>query len=211
MKKYSLIIPTIWASKIIKESINDYQNSSYIEEIIIIDNNPKHQERVLFNDRKTTQIAEENNIYVNPAWNKGVAMSRSNYLIFANDDIHIHDIDSLLQKMEDLNWDLAGINLKNSNIRSGIEYRRLVNGERRREGFGCFFLMKKSSYVQIPESIKIWYGDDIQFNNAKNKYIFSVPLAKFELSKSVNSDSNFQKIIESDKENYSRYIQGTLS
>jgi hypothetical protein len=200
-------MPTIWASRIIRESIPGYSKSKYIDEIIIIDNNLNHQDKILFTDKNILQIEEGENTYVNPAWNKGVRLSKNDYVIFANDDLYIHDLDCLLGVMENLDWDLAGINLRNSNRRTGVEYRKIVNGERRMEGYGCFFLMKKSAYIQVPEEIKIWYGDDIQFDNAKSKYIFSAPMVRFELSKSINSDNKLSQVIEMDKVNYQRYIQ----
>jgi len=60
--QYSVIIPTMWKSKCLDEMIPLYDK--YVDEIIIIDNNPE-EKRKLKSD-KIKILSKGHNIYVNP-------------------------------------------------------------------------------------------------------------------------------------------------
>ena len=83
------------------------------------------------------------------------------------------------------NYDLIGFDIHNSNKNKNIVFTELNEESKRPNGFGTFFIVKKDKYIKIPDGIKIWYGDDIQFYGIKNKAMFNVPSVFFEMSKTV--------------------------
>lgn len=202
-----MIIPTMWQSDLIYNICNNYPDSKYIDEIIIIDNDKSAS--LDFNHEKLNVIKEDSNIYVNPAWNKGVGLSKNDFIIISNDDVYIEDIDSLFKEIESLDFNIMCINVKSSNKKSCVEITKLNNDSRRLSGYGSFFIMKKEKYIHIPEDIKIWYGDDILFDYNENRYCFSVPTVKFYTSKTLdnpkNHSRNFKKIIKDDLNAYNNF------
>lgn len=88
-KYFSIVIPTMWKSNKIFGMLPVYEKSKYVKEIIIIDNNPK-KKIDLSEYKKIRYYTKGKNIYVNPSWNWGYALSNYN-LILANDDIIIND------------------------------------------------------------------------------------------------------------------------
>ena len=69
---YTVIIPTMWVNvTLLEKMICIYNQSNYINEIIIIDNNPIDKIKLDF--KKVKILTKNKNIYVNPAWNWGVS------------------------------------------------------------------------------------------------------------------------------------------
>lgn len=207
MRKYSMIIPTMWQSDLINNICSNYPSSEYIDEIIIIDNDKSLSPN--FSHEKVRILKEEDNIYVNPAWNKGVNLSKNDFIIISNDDVYIEDIDFLFKEIDTLDFDIMCIDVKFSNKKSCVEITKLNSKSERLSGYGSFFIMKKEKYIHIPEDIKIWYGDDILFDYNENRYCFSVPVVKFYTSKTLNNPKNrsrnFKKIIADDQIAYNKF------
>lgn len=202
MKKYSLVIPTMWKSDLLENIISTYSSSSHIDEIILIDNQKESARPIESSKLKIS--SEPQNLYVNPAWNKGVSMSMSEYVIISNDDVFIENIDLVFEKISDLEFDVIFINLKDSNNDEDVLLEKITHNNirrLRRTGHGSFFIVKKEKYIPIPEDIKIWYGDDIQFNN-QEKYTISVPKVTFYTSTTISTDKAFKKLILRDKKFY---------
>lgn len=193
MSKFSVIIPTMWIPKTFLESINEYLKSSYVDEIIIIDNNPNFRPNLPEND-KIKLITKGYNIFVNPAWNWGVKISKNENLIIANDDLFFSDVETVLHNLNNCDYDLVGLNYKNLNSGNGVLIES-IKGDME-SGFGCFLFLKKHNYFEIPESFKIWYGDRILFNNNSKIGVISLDNVKITLSETIKSSNNFSKITE---------------
>lgn len=143
--------------------IPKYQDSEYVKEIIIIDNNPENKFD-FDSDDKIIYHTEGQNVYVNPAWNIG--FSYSNYeLILANDDIIIEDIDSVLSLIGETDYDIVGIRMGTKTDKMRIDPIEKFPTNH----FGSFMYIK--NYIYIPEQIKIWYGDNILFDGNKKRGI----------------------------------------
>jgi len=203
---YSIVIPTMWKSDIFNKAIMSYRKSKKISEIIIINNDIKKKIPIFFNHPKIKILNQNKNIFVNPSWNLGVKVAKNNNIIIANDDVFIHDLGRILTVVEKKGYDLVGLNLHKTNKSKFIEIDDMSN-KKRPHGFGMFFIVKKDKYVNIPDDIKIWYGDDIQFYSTPKKAIFSAPKAELEVSKTVKSNPRNKKIItEQDRPGYKKFV-----
>ena len=96
MKNFSVIIPTMWKSDYLLKMIEVYNNSEFISEVIIIDTEP--ESKMPIDSDKVSVYTKGENIYVNPAWNMGVSLAKTPFVIIANDDILLNpkEFDELL-------------------------------------------------------------------------------------------------------------------
>lgn len=201
MNKFSIIIPTMWLSSKVIEILRVFNSSDFVDEIILIDNN-FNKAYNLNEYKKVIHIKNENNLYVNPSWNLGVKLSKNENVIISNDDLIIKNIDSIISNSATNCYDLIGLDYQNINKGNGVIFKNSnVNMEK---GFGCFMITKKSKYINIPEEIKIWYGDLFLFNSIKNKAIFSCDGVDIQLSRTVLKIQDLHSIIDNDKKIFSK-------
>jgi hypothetical protein len=193
MNKISIIIPTMWKSYILSSALKEYINSEFISEVILIDNEPSSKFEVPISDKIKIYTKNEN-IYVNPSWNWGVDLSSNNNLIFANDDICIKNLDSLITKF--LDYDDCIIGLDYSKINTTEEINFEISEGHMCKGFGCFFFLNKKNYFKIPDDLKIFYGDVILYNSIKNRIKFSCSNITIKMSTTSNYYLDYFKTIE---------------
>lgn len=163
MNKYTIIIPTLWKSNRTLKLIDDLKQCEFVDEIIIIDNKSDRVEDKT--EGKVRLVSFGENIYVNPAWNKGIELAKNDCIALCNDDINF-------------NPNIFGAITENVLTYSGIigmgegNYKDPIDEERgpyidmwkpgvNDWGWGCLILLKKSHWLRIPDEIKIWYGDNI--------------------------------------------------
>lgn len=164
MNNISVVIPTMWVPNTFEEQLNNLVH--HVDEIIIVNNyfnnTPdwsilKHTSIKIYN--------QEENIYVNPAWNLGVKESKNNTICLLNDDILFdYTIFDNIDKLNELNYGVIGLEML-API-NGIVNLKPIN--ERCWGFGCMMFFNRDNYYVIPDELKILYGDDYLFN--KNKY-----------------------------------------
>lgn len=193
MTKFSMIIPTMWVIESFNQTIKEYLKSNLIDEIIIIDNKPNSRPKLPIDDRIKI-LSKGHNIFVNPAWNWGVKEAKNDNLIFANDDVILIDIDKLLYEIVINKFPIIGVSIDDVNDTEGIHIEQVYDPMKR--GFGCFFYINKSNYIFIPDDLKIFYGDTILYNSSIERYIFKTKNFKFQLSKTIKSDSKLISLIE---------------
>ena len=161
----TFVIPTLWKSERIKDTIESFKLSDRKDiELIIIDNtNSDFKDR----DSRITVIKVKKNIFVNPAWNIGSTLTKNNYICLLNDDISLN-INCLLNNFEkmvevDSNFGMIGLHKRNFNVddyNSDSDKLQLVELDNRPFGFGCMMILKKENYVTIPDIFKVFFGDD---------------------------------------------------
>ena len=193
---FSVVIPTMWLSDKIIEMIPKYQSCELIKEIIIIDNNPTKKIK-LHRYSKVKYYTEGSNIFVNPAWNIGHLLS-NHQLLLVNDDIIIEDIDKVLSLINDSDYDIVGVRLGELTDDIRIDDVKIFP----KNNFGAFMYIK--NYFHIPNTIKIWFGDDLQFdNNQKRGVLVDAGITSNE-SKTVNIINNavINEVYLRDKELY---------
>jgi hypothetical protein len=200
MNKFSIIIPTMWFSSKLECLIEELIKSELVEEIIIIDNNTLSNNKTKIVSEKLKVLSQKENIFVNPAWNLGVEISKNENIIISNDDLCITNINKVLLEILNTNFDFIGLDYQNINNNDGVIITKTSGGMTK--GFGCFMFIKKNKYIQIPENIKIWFGDAILYNNIENKGKLSCDNFIIELSKTIKSMSNSLETIKQDEINY---------
>lgn len=165
MNKYSVIIPTLWMSNKLEAMMPIYYDLA--DEIIIIDNNPKKR---FIHDKRIRYLTKNHNIFVNPAWNWGAREARNDRLIIANDDVIIPRLAELIEVFDGSNYDIIGSDFRGCHFDKQITINPIFQ---MLWGWGCFMIMRKSAYYQIPEEFKIWFGDNILFMNNFRRGAFS--------------------------------------
>ena len=161
MEKFTIGIPTIWKSERITKLVKDLDSSDSIGEILIIDNLHLYDGR--FNELlKVRVIQPEENLYVNPAWNRIVKESQYDLVGLLNDDINFDtNIFKSFNAEVLLNVGITGMGQENYEIKE-FEGTPIITDAKYTSdgGWGCMLLLHKNHWVDIPESLKIWYGDN---------------------------------------------------
>lgn len=162
MDKYSIVIPTLWKSQRTNKLLKDLDACEFVDEIIIIDNTSIYKIDRTIDKFKTISFGE--NIYVNPAWNLGVKMAKNNCIAILNDDINFDpNIFGIVN--EEILSHIGIIGMGEGNYKEPIDKERgpfidVWESGINDWGWGCFIMLHKKYWIDIPENIKIWYGDN---------------------------------------------------
>lgn len=119
---------------------------------------------------KVRILQQEENIFVNPAWNLGAGQASSRYLIISNDDIAIGPVvvDALLQHLRRGRVGVIGVG--RSCFKAGPNgVPRFRAAYWRSFGFGTLMAMPRENYIEIPSDLKIWSGDDWLFDRQSQR------------------------------------------
>jgi hypothetical protein len=167
-----IVIPTLMQcdEEIFEYSLREANASPAVNQIIIIDNSGTKHFKSNLNKVKSFGMRE--NIFVNAAWNIGVDLSQSEHVVIMNDDIACRreNYDFINEVLSASDCGLCSI--KTNNINNLNEYLNDNNlndtistdenfGNSDNNKTGWFFGVKKSLWKNIPDSIKIIYGDDL--------------------------------------------------
>lgn len=114
MKEFDVIIPTMWVPQNLLSCLKKYVSYDYVRQVILVDNNRKKRPKdSVLSHPKVTIVDYGRNIYVNPAWNEGVARATSDQICIANDDIDIEEsVFELVNSHGLIDGDLIGVNLR---------------------------------------------------------------------------------------------------
>lgn len=152
----------MWVPQTFEIQLNELVSKDIIHEIIIINNKKdKTPNWNILASKKIRLIDQENNIYVNPAWNLGVQLAESEFICLLNDDILFNTIifDAITPIVSSHESGLYGLNMF-----SESDKLKLTTATERCWGFGCLMIMKRENYNPIPDNLKILYGDDYLFH-----------------------------------------------
>jgi glycosyltransferase involved in cell wall biosynthesis len=165
-EKFSIVVPTMWKYAPFVEFLKDLVKFPLVDEIIIINNDQENTPvDDIFEHEKIKLVSFGRNIYVNPAWNFGVGVSRNNKICILNDDV-IFDV-KLFYRINEMDLSSTGV----IGISPGnAEHRQppFVNGSinivpwqgENTLGFGCLMFIHKDWWIDIPTELKIYYGDN---------------------------------------------------
>lgn len=166
MKKYSIVIPTLWKSNRTKKLIKDLNDCQYVDEIIIIDNTGTEERDILPTIYpKLRMVSKGENIYVNPAWNWGIELAKNDLIALVNDDINFNPY-ILGQLTKEVFSEFGIIGQCEQNYKGNNTDEPIIEkwtGSVRDWGWGCLIMFDKKDWIDIPDDIKIWYGDDYIF------------------------------------------------
>jgi len=202
--KCSVIIPTMWKSDYLFTMLDVYEINEHVSEVILIDNDISKTPD-LSKYTKVKRHTKGTNLFVNPSWNWGVELVMSEYIAIINDDIVIEEknFNNIIERTLLLNdKEMIGVNEKC--YQDNNKKLQFTLSKKMKKGFGCFMSMRKSNYKHIPEDLKIWYGDDIQYKNNKVFEITGINI-KTKMSTTVNA---FRKTIaKQDVDNWENIIK----
>lgn len=160
MRLFSVVIPTLQRSELLSPLVDLYAEHPLVGEIIVINN---ASAPLAWNSPKVRVLQQEQNIYVNPAWNLGAAEARHDLLLISNDDIEIDPeiIDALAKRLRPS----VGLIMPCTRTvnRRDTHRIRFTPTFRRRRGAGILIAMETKAYVPIPEDLLIYCGDDWLF------------------------------------------------
>jgi len=201
--KISVVIPTIWSSDLIFESISKLDKCDAIGEIIIINNKPS-KNVCTYKSNKIIEYQFSENIFVNPAWNFGVKHAKFNKICLLNDDVIV----------DELAFYYALFLLDNNEIgiigasKTCFKQSDIYNIEKilvRNRGFGTMLFLTKQNYNPIPDDLKIWFGDDWLIKYYEGRvFRMKGPFIRTVMSSS-SENPEFKSIIDNDVKNSLKY------
>ena len=170
MNKFTLVLPTMWRYAPFMDFLPDLLEHELVDEVIVFDNDPSRtpDTGILDHPKINYQCVGEN-IYVNPAWNKGVELSRNKFVAFISDDV-IFDL-RLLSRVAQVLSDKCGV-IGNCPGLAEYNQKPFKNGSinlvpwyhDHTFGFGCLMFVYKDTYLPIPDGLKLFYGDQWIFD-----------------------------------------------
>lgn len=133
---------------------------SAVSEIILVDNAPSAKPEGLPQLTKLVHLPQEENIYVNPAWNLGVQYATSDKICICNDDV-LFDCDLIFGHFETRGLNgITGIHPDSFDHSTWNEGDPIRSKEVHiKQMWACILFLNQRSYRQIPEEMKIWWGD----------------------------------------------------
>jgi len=215
VNKISVIIPTLQKNlEVLIQLVSTLEKDLYIDEILIINNSSK--EINLNNNNKIKIINLNSNIYVNPAWNLGVTLAQNELIALLNDDILLpyNFFTNFIHTLPN-NFGVIGISTKyiksiEKCIENPKEEKPIIDRINYRcFGYGICMLLCKSSYIEIPDSIKIMYGDDWLFHKCKKqgKQNFCITgQTVYHIGSLTSAINTFNPIIKKDGHTYKKMI-----
>lgn len=170
MKKFSIVIPTMWQYKPFLEFLQDLVKFHLVDEIIIINNNFTQTPRSdILSHEKIKMVNHPSNVYVNPAFNQGVAMSKNDNVCLLGDDT-VFDLRAFYRVSDVLNEHsgVIGIcpgaaNFNQPPFESGSIKIIPWTGQHT-FGFGSVMFINKAWWIDIPQEFVLYYGDNWIFD-----------------------------------------------
>lgn len=207
MKK-SIVIPTLWrCPERLLRMLAIYQASPRVGEVLIIDNHPALRPRI--DHDKVRILPQEQNIYVNPAWNLGAREARFE-LVLANDDIELDRLDELIAAVDACGLDLVGacngVDDGDIVIQELAEFPVCIPEQPQySSGFGSLMFVR--DYQPIPASMRLYYGDNVLFEQARSRGMFR-GLRFLNPSSTAEASSEWDAIKHADESAFLDYLDG---
>ena len=168
---FTVVVPTMWKYPPFLDFVQDLSRFHLVSDIIIINNNssrtPLHP---VLSHPKVRIFDFGNNIYVNPAFNLGVAESKNDKICLLNDDLIFdprifYRVDEVLNESSGVVGICPGLDeFKQAPFTSGsIKIIPWTPGQHT-FGFGCLMFVHRTWYEYIPGSFRLYYGDNWIFD-----------------------------------------------
>ena len=171
----SVVIPTMFRSHRTATMIDLLSKCDLVSEIIVIAND----DDTLPTMPKVITITPSENLFVNPSWNLGFAISSGRYLCIMNDDITFNPDKVFFECLKQVHLTPPCI------IGCGGTEMKTTEVLTRPHGWGCFLFMQRYQYAMIPNELKVSFGDDWLFDAAD--YTYALPMRWFETEMSTTS------------------------
>lgn len=202
----SVVVPTMWKYLPFLDFIKDIVTVDTVSELIIIDNAPDvTPKNDILDHKKVNMISFGKNIFVNPAWNYGVNISKSDIVCILNDDLTF-DLRLFGKIVDFMTPEIGVIGLSEGRVEYGqtpittgsIDFEPFVNQSC--FGFGELMFVHKKHWRDIPEGLDIGFGDNFIFDqylfSGRQNYFITNMNHYHAVSQTVNSmSSEFRQIL----------------
>lgn len=159
MNFFSVIIPTLQRSAELNQLVDQCVAHPRVQEVIVINNAPTP---LAWTSPKVRVLQQEKNIFVNPAWNLGVEAANGEYVAIVNDDVlfsdEVFDYAARLLRLPFVG--MVGPDGAFMNRPAVALSHRIASEGHITLGMGVFMAMRRKDYLPIPDTMKIWGGDD---------------------------------------------------
>ena len=158
--KWSVIIPTLWKPKSFLQLLQELNSSNWVSEIILIDNNPQDCPSQVMELEKIVHVPQAQNIYVNPAWNLGAQLAKNEWICICNDDVLFNS--EQIFKFLAMNPPLGILGIHPKSFDPETWNNDIPQHSQKvhiKEMWACALFLEKKRFVQIPDEMKIWWGD----------------------------------------------------
>lgn len=209
----SIIIPTMQKDlDVLNKLLLELDTDKSVGEILVIDNSGKGFNTCL---KKVKVFVQNENLFVNPAWNLGIKLSSKDipYFGILNDDIIFpknlfSSVDKFLSQ-SDSSVGLAGIDCATNTPKSDFDAYpedtdiSFVKSDKMAGFWGSAYFGKKENYFEIPNEIKVFYGDHFLFRKnqqaLRQNYLITNLKVKHLESLTSHSSKFIKKLFKSDR------------
>lgn len=155
---FSVIIPTLWRPSTFLQLLQLLEANEDVGEIIIIDNARTHRP-YLPKMTKIRLIDKGENLFVNPSWNLGIQLAKSNSICICNDDVIMSDALFGYMRTRSLRR-VTGLHPQSYSMApTAFCQHSMEEGADIPHNWGSIIFLDKRNYRPIPNSLKIWWGD----------------------------------------------------
>lgn len=191
--KFSVILPTNWKSKKTKELILSLNDSTYVSEILLIDNDYENTNENLIRLPKV-KYHKKNNI---PDWEYGVKSSKNELISICKDNINfnVNEVFGWILKNEK---GLGCVGIHPESFKSDRESIQVIKNDYHKDTWNSLIFFKKSGWSPIPKNIN--YNEfDIWITKTNTPYYSLKTKTKMEIDNGTYSNSRgFNNLINDD-------------
>ncbi len=211
--KYLVGIPMLYGAEHCKQAIESVVHKENVD-ILLIDNGAEQRVKDLIEyystNRNVTVIQNQENIYVNPAWNQIINHFLKNdydYLLIMNSDLVLQKdwklvLDKYFSRYPDMiPLPVIGNNSNMPEVNLNFDYTEVFEGTP-----GVLIIINRKHAelcYPIPETIKIWFGDNWCYDGLRKlgyrTFVLNNLLSYHTWSQTVQKVKNASEIIEQDK------------
>ena len=182
-----MMIPTLY----------QLESNSNVKSILVFDNTQGEFKSY----SSKVKIYNKENLFVNPAWNRGMELCETEYFLIINDDIVcssevVTSCIKILNENKDVG--LVTVETKNVNNASEIDFNTYFENKVEPEfselnvnsHFGWFFIGRTSLWRPVPNELKIFFGDDLIYAWIRHLRYKVVCLRNYEIYHKMSTTVN---------------------
>lgn len=212
----SVIMPTMWIGSYYNEMLKQFNDHPLVGEIIIIDNDPDISDPSVLALSKVKHYPQSQNIYVNPAWNLGAKLAQYDKLCLYSDDVKFGM--GIIDRIEEYitpQFGLIGFKgecvWETTHILYDDGKKAMLNVTNQPNSvYATCLFVNKGSYHEIPEDLKIYWGDTYLFYKNRHEGKHNLEIDKVQvltLLSTTSSMEEFKPITTVEKELSKKYLE----